>query len=61
MKSKSRIKTIQAVSGMLAVLMLLNFIFFVFRVVSPIFFWILTGIIALIAFIGLPKIRKIFT
>ena len=48
---------IKILAVVLAVLMVLNFVLFVFQVLSPLTFWILAGIIGIIAYKGIPWLK----
>ncbi len=48
---------IKIIAGVIAVLMVVNFVLLVFQLVSPLTFWVLTAIFGIIAYKGIPWLR----
>lgn len=54
----NREKFVKFVGGFFGGLVLMNFLLFVFGKISAINFWFILGLCALVAFFGLPILRK---
>ena len=48
---------IKIIAVVIAVLMVVNFVFLIFQLVSPLTFWVLTAIFGLVAYKGIPWLK----